>query len=99
MTSLDLTIDLIRANTASQIFITFDENTKFSATLSELKVGVAKNQEFRIPFSFILTIQVLTHIYPQAIYSIEWEGIGQFDIFLVPIGYSSQGIQYQAVFG
>lgn len=99
MTAISLTPDIVRANAENLIFITFHENARFSSTFSDLKVGEPQNQEFRVPFSFILTIHELTYIFPQATYSIEWEGIGSFDIFLVPVGHSASGVQYQAVFG
>ena len=35
---------------------------------------------------------------PQAVYQLEHERMGQFDIFLVPIAKNDQGFQYEAVF-
>lgn len=99
MTSPALTPDMIRANAESQIYVTFNENTKISATLSDLKVGALHNPEFRIPFSFVLTVNEQHTIFPQSIYAVDWEGVGTFDVFLVPVGHSPKGIQYQAVFG
>lgn len=35
---------------------------------------------------------------PQRIYRIEHDGIGSFDLFLVPIGPDGEGMRYEAVF-
>lgn len=37
-------------------------------------------------------------VLPQAIYRFEHPGIGAFEIFIVPIGRSAQGVSYEAVF-
>ena len=51
----------------------------------------------RVPFSLIFrgpTQPVL----PQQIYHVAHDGIGEFDLFLVPIGPDAEGMRYEAVF-
>ena len=51
----------------------------------------------RTPFSMVLR-GPMRPILPQAIYRFEHEGIGPFEMFIVPIGPDSEGMQYEAVF-
>lgn len=53
--------------------------------------------EHRRPFSlvFLGPPQV---VLPQAIYRVEHDGLGAFEIFVVPIGRSAEGVRYEAVF-
>ena len=53
--------------------------------------------EHRKPFSlvFLGPPQV---VLPQAIYRFEHDGLGTFEIFIVPIGRTAQGVQYEVVF-
>lgn len=37
-------------------------------------------------------------VLPQQIYTVEHPGIGQFDLFIVPVGRDVGGIRYEAVF-
>jgi len=37
-------------------------------------------------------------VLPQRIYAFENEGIGRFDLFIVPVGRDSGGVRYQAAF-
>jgi hypothetical protein len=39
-----------------------------------------------------------THVFPQRIYAIRHDAIGDFDLFLVPIGRDQSGTTYEAVF-
>jgi hypothetical protein len=38
-------------------------------------------------------------VLPQRIYRVEHDAIGEFDLFLVPIGPDQEGMRYEAVFG
>lgn len=40
----------------------------------------------------------LSPFYPQAIYTLEHEKLGKFDLFLVPLGPDSAGMRYQVIF-
>ncbi len=51
----------------------------------------------RVPFSLVFrgpTQPVL----PQQIYRLAHDGIGEFDLFLVPIGPDAEGMRYEAIF-
>jgi len=37
-------------------------------------------------------------VLPQRLYRLEHNGLGELDIFLVPIGKDEQGVSYQATF-
>jgi uncharacterized protein DUF6916 len=53
--------------------------------------------EHRNPFT-LLFLGPPGFILQQAIYQFEHETIGTFDLFIVPVGQSAQGISYEAVF-
>ena len=53
--------------------------------------------EHRQPFS-LLFLGPAHVVLPQAIYRFEHEGIGTFEIFIVPIGRTAEGVSYEAVF-
>ncbi|HKC63974.1 MAG TPA: hypothetical protein VKB86_10070 [Pyrinomonadaceae bacterium] len=63
--------------------------------LVELSEGVStpKHEQFALlfrgPSDFFL---------PQGIYNMEHERLGEFDLFLVPVGRDERGFQYEAVF-
>ncbi|HTS11484.1 MAG TPA: hypothetical protein VMH00_05150 [Candidatus Limnocylindrales bacterium] len=51
----------------------------------------------REPFA-LLFLGPTTPVLPQRIYPIEFTGLGTMDIFIVPIGPDSGGMQYEAIF-
>jgi hypothetical protein len=53
--------------------------------------------EHRQPFSLVF-LGPPTFVLPQAIYRFEHDSIGTFEIFIVPIGRTDQGVSYEAVF-
>jgi hypothetical protein len=53
--------------------------------------------EHRRPFSLAF-LGPPTLVLPQAIYRFEHESMGTFEIFIVPIGRTAQGVSYEAVF-
>ncbi len=91
--------------TLSKTFFSESMNTKFHVhtdsgetldlELFELKDGFSTPRQeqfsiqFRGPGNFIL---------PQKTYSMEHDRIGQFDLFIVPIGRDKNGSYYEAVF-
>ncbi|HEY7037186.1 MAG TPA: hypothetical protein VH482_38045 [Thermomicrobiales bacterium] len=52
----------------------------------------------RTPFSLVFRGS-RDRVLPQRTYRIEHEAIGEFDLFLVPIGPDRDGMRYEAVFG
>lgn len=53
--------------------------------------------EHRKPFS-LLFLGPPRVVLPQAIYRFEHEAIGAFEIFIVPIGRTAEGVRYEVVF-
>jgi hypothetical protein len=53
--------------------------------------------EHRQPFSLIF-LGPPQLVLPQGIYHFEHDGIGTFEMFIVPIGRSAAGVRYEAVF-
>jgi hypothetical protein len=51
----------------------------------------------REPFALLFNSPGDT-VLPQKIYKIEHDGIGTFDLFLVPVHKDDKGVQYEAVF-
>lgn len=51
----------------------------------------------RTPFSLVFR-GPLRPVLPQRIYRIEHEAMGNFELFLVPIGPDGEGMRYEAVF-
>ncbi len=51
----------------------------------------------RVPFSLVFRGS-LQPVLPQRTYRVEHDGIGEFDLFLVPIGPDAEGMRYEAVF-
>jgi hypothetical protein len=63
--------------------------------LVELTEGVStpKQEQFALLFR-----GPLDHFLQQKIYRMEHEKLGEFDLFLVPVGRDQNGFQYEAVF-
>lgn len=57
----------------------------------------ASPERARAPFSIVFRGPV-EPVYPQRIYRLEHGGIGEFEVFLVPVGRDSDGVRYEAVF-
>ena len=53
--------------------------------------------EHRKPFSLVF-LGPPQFVLPQAIYRFEHDGLGTFEIFIVPIGRTAQGVTYEVVF-
>jgi hypothetical protein len=51
----------------------------------------------RVPFSIVFR-GPLEPLLPQSIYRLSHEALGQFDLFIVPIGQDEEGTRYEAVF-
>ena len=66
------------------------------ASAEDRHQGPAKPQG-RAPFSIVF-VGPREPILPQRIYRFEHEGLGAFELFIVPIGPDESGMQYEAVF-
>ena len=90
-----LTHDEFSKNLNTKFHVQFDENPPVELELikvSEIKVYPQQEEfaiEFRGPLDLFLT---------QGIFIFKHEQIGQFEIFIVPIGKDEQGFKYEAVF-
>ena len=51
----------------------------------------------RSPFSMIFVGRT-NGVLPQRIYQLEHDSLGEFELFLVPVGMDANGVQYEAVF-
>jgi len=51
----------------------------------------------RVPFSLVF-LDSTSEVLPQGIYPVEHRSLGEFDLFVVPIGRDAAGVRYQAVF-
>ncbi len=83
--------------------VSADSATALDLTLievTELGSGSGRGNEAaagRVPFSLVFR-GPLQPVLPQRTYRVEHDGIGAFDLFLVPIGPDAEGMRYEAVF-
>jgi len=68
------------------------------ATLTEATPVGEGTEGRRAPFSIVLRVPG-DRVLPQQIYGVAHAGIGEFELFLVPIGPDGEGMRYEAVFG
>lgn len=61
-------------------------------------VGLPPRPHGRQPFSLLFRSPDGTSV-PQAGYPVEHPGLGEFDLFVVPLGPDAGGMRYEAVFG
>ncbi|MCE2788654.1 MAG: hypothetical protein LW630_01945 [Saprospiraceae bacterium] len=95
----NLTPELVQSFAHNRISLSINENLALDMMLKQLHIGVPSPHLPRTPFTIVLVSKGVFMVYPQHMYTIEWEGLGQFDLFLVPVGPDQEGMQYEAVFG
>ena len=78
--------------------IRFSETLAAEAKLLEVIDLTAHPNQQRKPFSLLFETRQKNQHYPQAIYTVEHPDLGALAIFLVPVGFGSEGSQYEAVF-
>ncbi len=83
----------------TEFIIQFNSQTSVIGTLIEIKpINVqGLKTEQREPFSLIFEIPGDT-IYEQNTYPVHNKELGEFNLFLVPIGADENGVRYEAVF-
>jgi hypothetical protein len=93
------TISTFSKHKGERFLIYTDSGDTLEAELTEVNAigSGTPPPDKRQPFSLVFNSQGET-ILPQKIYNIEHDGIGIFDLFLVPIHKDEQGVQYEAVF-
>jgi len=96
------TIDTFAGHLGETIRIRPDETQSLDATLIEVtdlseRAGPAVAGYDRTPFSLVF-LGPPQSVLPQAIYRFEHDEIGAFELFIVPVGRTPQGVRYEAVF-
>jgi hypothetical protein len=67
-------------------------------TLTDVSVRGEAAEGHRTPFSIEFRDEAHEHV-PQQTLAVEHGEMGQFDLFLVPLGPDPRGMRYEAVFG
>lgn len=93
-----LTASDFHSQVGKDFFIHFTNEAIFNAQLEKVVDLPHKTNLERKPFSILLQTSQKDHYYQQAIYTIEQSALGSLQIFLVPVGYTKKGMQYEAVF-
>jgi hypothetical protein len=90
-----LTRDVFQENLNSRFWLREENGERGALDLVALKDGrVTPHQE---QFSLLFRGDP-GRIYPQQIFSLEHDSIGQLELFLVPVGRDVEGTMYEAVF-
>ena len=79
--------------------VRLDDGTSIETRLAEARTWGEElvRGRGRVPFTLVFR-GPRQPVLPQRIYRMEHEGIGEFDLFLVPVGQDAEGVQYEAVF-
>ena len=94
-----LTLDSFAARLGESFRICLEDAHSVSVELISAQTGGPRQdggQGARTPFSLVFR-GPLQPVLPQRIYRFEHEGMGAFDIFIVPIGPGDAGTQYRSV--
>jgi hypothetical protein len=95
-----LTAEMFAGRIGERFRLRADADTAMQVELIDAKVlgsSAAADPSRRKPFA-ILFRGPLTPVWPQRIYRVEHDGMGSFDLFLVPVGPRNGGMEYQAIF-
>lgn len=84
--------------TGKDFGIRFSNTVTVNATLTEVVDLPAYPHLDRKPFCLLFETKQKDHYYPQAIYPVEHPVLGTLEIFLVPVGFGAEGMQYEVVF-
>ena len=93
MTELTKTMFADNVNTRFKLIYAPDQT--LDVKLIEFQEGRGSPRQEVFSITFLGPGDVML---PQATYPFEHEALGQFDLFIVPIGQDEQGIYYEAVF-
>lgn len=77
--------------------IRLEDGTTLETRLRSARTWGEGSANHRVPFTLTF-VGPLAPVLPQRIYRLEHDGMGAFEIFLVPVGPDSDGMQYEAVF-
>lgn len=79
--------------------IYYDAASKLEVRLARVDVvGKPQKEGWRSPFSLVFASKLRDRYLVQAMYRFGHEKMGEFDIFITPLGPDSDGMNYEAVF-
>lgn len=93
-----LLIDDIKPLLNQKIIIRFSDAHRLSAEVIEVSNLKNFSQLATEPFSFVLRTEQKNEYFPQAIYTIEHPTKGDISVFMVPIGFDTEGMKYEIIF-
>jgi hypothetical protein len=93
--SIHLTKDVFEKHLKTKFWLVDKESEPYAIDLLELTNGHSspRQEQFALHFR-----GDRSKVFPQRIYPIKHDSIGEFDLFLVPIGRDETGTFYEAVF-
>ena len=68
------------------------------ARLLEARDGSSGSAGFRQAFSLLIRADMTEHFWPQGTYTLRHQALGEFELFMVPIGPDAEGMRYQISF-
>lgn len=93
-----LTIDDFSGRVGETFAATAEEGATLTLTLrSADALHAPPGDQGRTPFSLVFTDEAEDHL-PQQIVEVRHEELGEFPLFVVPLGPSEHGMRYEAVF-
>lgn len=94
----DLTIDRFLPYLHQVFTIVLEGGDPYPLELVQVtEIGAAPGPGYRRPFSLIFRNPDKTVYLPQRTYHLEHESAGSLDLFIVPLGPDTSGMQYQAI--
>jgi hypothetical protein len=93
--SIYLTKNMFEENLNTRFWLEYEGMEPYALDLVEVTNGYssARQEQFSLRFR-----GDRNQVYPQRIYAMQHDSIGDFDLFLVPIGRDDSGTFYEAVF-
>ena len=95
-----MTAEKFAGQIGQQFRLRADADTAIQVELIDAKVlgsAAASDPSRRKPFA-ILFRGPMAPVWPQRIYRVEHDGMGTFDLFIVPVGPKNGGMEYEAIF-
>ncbi|NLG96042.1 MAG: hypothetical protein GX491_01660 [Chloroflexi bacterium] len=95
-----LTLDDFAPYLHQEFIIYLQNGEPYALELVELRdLGAAPGPTFRKPFAMTLRNPNNAAYLPQGTYQLEHEHMGSLELFIVPLGPSPEGMQYEITFG
>jgi hypothetical protein len=93
----DFTVDTFRPRLGERFRLRTERRLDVELIEAESVGERAMEPSGRVPFSLVFR-GPLEPVLPQRIYRFENDALGEFELFIVPIGPDESGMRYQAVF-